>query len=149
MVPSRALFEAMIDAMAADTAFLAAATAMHVHPVVNNFVPSQTISLGSLTLATFTGGAAKNCGVGAQTVFLDPIANLLLIQLLEPAGGFTWECTVTPASPETVYGYAVTDTADAVLLGTALLDTPVAISVAGQGFSVPYIRLRFLNTSPF
>lgn len=148
MIPSRELFEAMIDAMAADTAYLAAATAMHAHLVVSNFVPSQTTALADLDLATFTGSAPKSAGTGAQSVFLDALTNQMVIQLKEPAGGWTWVCTANPAEPETVYGIAMTDTANAVLLGTLLLAEAVTISASGQGFSVPDIRLRFATNSP-
>lgn len=54
-----------------------------------------------------------------------------------------------PGSPETIYGYYVTDNADAVLLGSALLDTPVTISASGQGLDIANIKLRFRTNSPF
>ena len=149
MVPSTALFQAMVDLLAADTATLANAVANKVSLVASNFVPSKTLALGSLTLATFTGSTALSAGIGAQQVFLDPVTNLQQIQILEPAGGWNWICTVDPASAETIYGWVYTDNAIANVLASGLLAAPIPISVAGQGLSIPYLRLSFLNNSPF
>lgn len=148
MIPAIELANAIVDAAAADTAYLAAATAMKVFPVVSNFVPSRSLDIGDLTLATFTGGGAKLAGTGAQDVFHDPLTAMRTIQIKSPAGGWTWECTAAPAEPETVYGFIVTDNAGAVLIGSGLLPTPVQIADVDDGFSVPYIRLAFNNSSP-
>lgn len=149
MKPSRALWEAMQDLLAADTGTLGAVAAMHVHLAAAAFTPSLDLALGTLTEATFNGSAAKNAGTGTQQVFYDQESGARQIQLLEPAGGWTWECAVTPGSPETIYGYYVTDNADAVLLGAALLGSPLTISAAGQGLTIPRVTLSFLLTSPF
>lgn len=146
---SKTLWQSIADLLAADTGALAAATAMHVHLVIAPFNPALSLeTIGDLTLATFTGSTPKNCGTGAQQVFTDAGTGKLTLQLLEPAGGFTWECTVTPGAPETVYGFVVTDTADAVIHGSELLPAPLTISEAGQAVVVPNIRMAFLTSSP-
>lgn len=149
MIPSRELWQSFIDAAAADTAYLAAATAMHLHLAAAPFTPSLDLSLGSLTEATFTGSAAKNAGTGAQTVLFDVVTGFEQIQILEPAGGWTWLCTVSPGAPETIYGAYLTDTADAVLLGSFLLENPVTIDTAGQGLTVAKVTLSYAETTPF
>jgi len=149
MIPSRDLWQSIIDAAAADTAFLASATAMHLHLAAAPFTPSLDLVLGSLTEATFTGGADKNAGTGAQTVLFDVSTGFEMIQILEPVGGWTWLCTVTPGAPETIYGWYLTDTADAVLLGSGLLPDPVTIEAAGQGLTIPRVTLSFPESSPF
>lgn len=148
MQPSRALWEAYQDLLAADTGTLAAVGAMHLHLAAANFVPSLDLLLASLVEATFTGGAAKNCGTGTQQTYYDVNSGRRVIQILEPAGGWTWICTVTPGAPETIYGYYLTDNADAVLHGAALLSTPVTIQTAGQAVILPYVRMEFLSNSP-
>jgi len=148
MIPSAELASTIPALVAADTDYLAAPTAMHVHLVIEPFVPSRDLDLSSLTLATFTGGGPKNAGTGAQQVFHDPLTNMDCIRLLEPAGGWSWLCTVAPAETETVVGYVVTDTANAVMLGSGLLDNPVPISAVNDGLSIPQITLAFLNNSP-
>jgi len=149
MIPSRELWQAIIDAAAADTAYLAAATAMHVHLAAAPFTPGLDLDLGTLTEATFTGSAAKSAGTGAQPVSFDVPTGFEIITVKEPAGGWSWVCTVDPGAPETIHGWYITDTADAVLLGSGLLEGPVTIDAAGQGLSVSRIILSFSETSPF
>lgn len=141
MIPTSVILDATADLLAADTGTLGAVAAMNVHLIVEPFTPSESTDFTALTEASFTGGAALACGTGTQQVFTDPLTGERIIQLKEPAGGFSWECTADPVAPETVYGFVVTDDADTVTYGSALLATPVPISAAGQGFSVSYIRL--------
>jgi len=149
MQVSRPVFEAITNLLAADPATLGAVTAMHVHLSKQNFAPLLDTVLADFLEATFTGSAALNAGTGTQPVYYDLLDGVLTLQLLEPAGGWHWECTVTPASPETIYGYYVTDTADAVLLGCGLLPTPLTVALAGQGLDLPNIVLKFSPTSPY
>lgn len=149
MQPSRALFNSIPAAAAADTAFLAAATSMHVHLAIANFTPDLDLDIGTLVEATFTGGAALDVTSGVQDFFYDVSTGLLTITLLEPAGGWTWVCTVDPLTPETVYGCWVSDTANTGLIGSFLLDSPVTIAAAGEGLTVGNIKLRFKLDSPF
>lgn len=142
MVPTTVIESAMAELLAADTGTLAAVAAMHVHLIVEPFVPSVNTDFTTLTEATFTGGADKSAGTGTQQVFLDPTTGNRVIQLLEPAGGWTWECTADPVAPQTVYGYVVTDNADAVTYGSELLETPVEITEAGQGLTINNIRIN-------
>jgi len=149
MIPSRELWQSIPVAAAADTAYLAAAGAMHVHLAAAPFLPVLDLDLASLVEATFTGSTAKNAGTGVQPTFFDVQTGAFLIQLLEPAGGWSWQCTVDPVVPETIYGFFVTDNADAVLLGSMLLPAPVTIVAAGQGLTVPRVTLSFNTTSPY
>jgi len=97
---SRDLWEQYQDLLAADTTTLASVAANHVHLVIAAFVPSLNLSdIGTLTLATFTGSAPKNVGTGTQQTFYDVVAGRRVLQLLEPAGGWTWICTATPGAP--------------------------------------------------
>jgi hypothetical protein len=148
MQPSRQLYEQVSTLLAADTTLLASATAMHVHLVAATFVPSLDLAIGTLTFATFTGSTAINAGTGAQLVFYDPTTNLRVIEIKTPAGGWHWACTATPTPAQTIYGFALTDNADAVLLASALLPTPITISAAGQGIDILPMQLRFPLNSP-
>lgn len=146
---SRTLWEAFQDLLAADTATLAAATAMKVHLVIASFVPALDLeTIGDLTLATFTGSTAKSAGIGTAQTFYDVANGLRSVQVLEPAGGWHWTCTADPASPETVYGWVLTDTAGTTIWGSALLDSPVTISAAGQGLDIDQVRMEFSEQSP-
>jgi hypothetical protein len=146
---SRLIWEAFQDLLAADTTTLADTDAMKVYLVVANFIPSLDLNdIADLVLASFTGSAAKAAGVGAQQTFYDPISGLRYIQVLEPAGGWTWECTVTPGAPQTVYGFVLTNNAGDTIYGSQLLETPVMISAAGQAVTIPQVRMGFLSGSP-
>lgn len=149
MIPSRDLWQSFIDAAAADTAFLADAVANKVHLAMAAFTPGLDLPLGSLTEATFTGSAALSAGTGAQPVSFDVPTGFEIITVKEPAGGWSWVCTVAPGAPETIHGWYLTDNAGAVLYGSGLLDAPVTIDDAGQGLSIPRITLSFAETSPF
>jgi len=53
-------------------------------------------------------------------------------------------CTVTPGSPETIYGFILTDNAGATLLASALLPAPVTISEIGHFVDVGEVNLIFV-----
>lgn len=134
--------------LAADTTTLAAVSVLHVHIAKAPFVPGLDLTLGSLVEATFTGSAAKDAVTGTQLVFYDAGDGQLTLQLKEPVGGWLFSCTADPTSPETIYGYYVTDNANAVLYGAALLPAPITVSAAGQSFDLGEINMKYSTSSP-
>lgn len=148
MVPTTATYLRMINAMAEDTGWLADSEEMKVHLVIDSFSPALDLTLDNLTLATFTGSAALLAGPDEQQVLYDPLTGKWVIQILEPAGGWTWIATAVTDPVQTVYGYALTDNAGTVLIGTGLLQTPVPIANIGDSVSIPQIRFSFSETSP-
>lgn len=148
MQPTRLIYEALSDLLAADPATLASVAAMHVHLIKANFVPALGLAWDPTKEADFTGATAIDAGTGTQGVFYDPATNLRVIELKEPAGGWQWICTADPTPAQTIYGFQVTDNTDTDLYGAELFNTPITISAAGQGLDIPYIRFRFLLTSP-
>jgi hypothetical protein len=148
MKVSRVIWQAQMDLLAADTATLGASTAMNLHLANANFTPSLDLAVGSLSEATFVGSTKIACGTGAQPVYYDVLTGNRVVEILEPAGGFRWTCTTSPGSPETIYGYYLTDHTDAVLYGSALLSAPVTISAAGQGLDIGSIKLAWSTNSP-
>jgi hypothetical protein len=149
MQPTRNLWQSAADLVAADTALLAAATAVHVHLSKKSFSPSLDNVLADFDEATFIGSTAANVGTGTQPAYYDVATGLYTIDLKSPVGGFKWICTFDPTVPEVIYGIYLTDTANAVLLGSQLLDQPVTIQNAGQGLDVGPIQLRWLFNSPY
>lgn len=150
MIPAQTILTQIANLLATDATTLAPAVGgVAVHLAVNAFSPSPSLSLASLTEATFPGYAAKNAGTGAQQLFGDPATQNLIVQLLEPAGGWTWLSTGVPTPAQTVFGYYVTDNAGTTLYGSALLATPITIAGGGQGVTVGNIRFTFPPTSPF
>lgn len=146
--PTNVLLDRMAALLAADTTTLApAALNVHVHLAIAPFSPAATLTVASFTEATFTGYTALNAGTGGQQVFVDPATGNRVIQLLEPAGGWHWATTGAGGLPMTVYGFYVTDNANAVLYGSALLATPVVLAASGQGVDVPQVRFALIPTA--
>jgi hypothetical protein len=149
VIPTTAVLQQIADLLAADATTLApAADACHVHLAMAPFTPSADLLLAGLTEADFDGHTALNAGIGPQESYTDPVTGLRIVQLLEPAGGWHWVTSGVTNLPETIYGYYVTDNANAVLYGSALLPTPVTLNAVGQGIDLPYVRLTFLSGSP-
>jgi len=143
MIATTVLENAVQALLAADPTTLApAVNALHVHLIQAPFVPANDTDFAALTEATFTGGAAKTAGVGACQTFTDPITLQLAIQLNEPVGGWHWKATAGAALPQTIYGYCVTDNADAVTYGSALFPSPFPILAINDGVDIPFVRLE-------
>lgn len=141
--PTETLQVTVPELLANDSTYLAAAAAVTVFLIADPFSPGFDTDLTALTLASFTGSTAKGAGIGTQTVFFDPLTGERVIQLKEPAGGWTWIATAAPASPQTIYGICVTDNAGVVTLASGLLPEPVVITNIGDAVVVGTIQFRF------
>lgn len=144
MLPMKALRLQLGELLAADTTTLAPVTANKIALVAGAFALSENLVVGSLTLATFTGSTPKAGASGAQQAGTDPVTGEQKITILAPAGGWRWECTVAPGSPETIYGFALLDTTLATLLGAAVLDTPVPIASVGDFVDLGAVEITFV-----
>jgi len=148
MIATKVLESAVQSLLAADTTTLApAVNALHVHLIQAPFTPDSDTDFTTLTEADFTGGAAKAAGVGACQTFSDPITLQLAIQLNEPVGGWHWKATALTNLPQTIYGYVVTDNADAVTYGSALFPSPFPILAINDGVDIPFVRLELSGSA--
>jgi phage-related tail fiber protein len=143
MTPTQVELNALQTLMAADTTTLANATALKLHLLSAPFTPGPGTDLGSLTEATFDGYAAKTAGTGTQQAFRDPITGQLTVQMLEPAGGWHFQCNGATALPQTIYGYCLTNGAGSVTYGSALLPTPIVITASGDAVDIAQVRFEF------
>jgi len=142
MVPTALLEDSIPVLVASDPTLLApAAQAVQIHLIAVPFSPSRLTDIGALTEAAFAGSSALPAGVGTQQSFRDPQTADNIVQLLEPAGGWHWQCTTAPASPETIYGYVATKFDNTTTLGSGLLPTPVIIAAVGDAIDLPEVRL--------
>lgn len=107
--------------------------------LISNFTPPITDPT-SPTPATFTGSTPKEAGLNDADVYVDPVTGIDYIQLKEPVGGWNWICTADPASPETVYGWMITNAAGSETYGSAKFATPIVINAAGQGIQIGQVR---------
>lgn len=145
MLPVKAVRLQLGELLAADATTLAPAmSANKIALVQSAFVPSETLVIGDLTLATFDGSTAKAGATGTQQVGNSPATGDQIITITEPIGGWRWETTGVTNLPQTIYGFALIDNAGAVLLGTALLPTPLTLQEAGQEINLGAVQMTMV-----
>jgi len=125
--------------------------AVSVHLTKAPFTPSASTDLAALIAAEadFGGYAVQSAAAGGQLIYQDPVSGLWVVELIPAAGTFRFDTVGTTNLPQTVYGYFVTDSTNATLMGCGLLDTPVPLTAAGQGQDLPPQLFRFALNSPF
>jgi len=136
---------ALGDLLAADTSTLAPATANKIALIIADFTPDENLTVGDLTLATFTGSTPKAGAAGAQQVGINPLTGDQVITILTPAGGWRWECSSAPVTPEVVFGYALLDTTLATLIAVEKLTTSVSIANVGDFIDLGAVIMTFVN----
>lgn len=145
MLPMVALRLQLGALLAADTTTLAPSVTANKIALINAaFTPSENLVVGSLSFATFTGSAPKSGTIVAQGTGIDPSTGSQQINITAPAGGWRWVCTAAPGSPETIYGYALTDSTGATLLAVQPLDVPLTISVVGDTVDLGSVDITFV-----
>jgi len=140
MVPTTVITDSITDLIAADVANLAAAAAKHVHLIMAPFTPGPGTDFTALTPATFTGSTALNAAAGAQQSFQDGATQRRVVQLIEPVGGWHWVTGDAVNLPQTIYGFAVTDLANAVTFGSEVFPTPIVLTAGGQAIDIAQVR---------
>jgi len=131
------LADTIAPLLAADTTYLANATAMKVSLITQPFTPSIDRILADLTLDAAAPLAAIAAVAGAQNTGKDPVNGNSVIEIKPPAGGFRWNTGVAFAAPVTVYGFALTNGGITTLYGTETLDPPVALNGDNQQLLAP------------
>lgn len=148
MYAPKTVVQAMLNLLAADTATLGLLVANKVKLVADAFVFDPLMVPGDFTLATFTGSTPLEPDAGTQEVGYDPDTGLWFIQLIPPIGGWYWECTAAPATPEVIYGAIVTNAAGALLFGAQPKETPTTIQDVGDSVAFPWLRY-YIDPQPF
>ena len=144
MLPMKALRLALGELLAADVATLAPVAANKIALIMAAFALTENLAIGDLTFATFTGSAPKAGAAGTQQAGVKPLTGDQVVTILAPAGGYRFECTVAPGAPQPIYGFALTDSAGAVLLGAALLDVPTTITNVGDFIDLGAVEITFV-----
>ncbi len=144
VTPSQALIDACMARLDSVDGIGAAVggTPPKVKLFVNNITPTKGNVVADFTLATFTGSAPKLYEDDSNGVpFVDPVSGVLYINSPEPASpGWNFICTTAPASPETIYGFIVTDNAGTVLYGAQRFDSPVIVTSIGDAVDIQSIQ---------
>jgi hypothetical protein len=144
MIPSQTILNSLQTLLADDTGSLGAAAVKHVHLIMAPFTPSPTTDFTALTEATFTGSTKLSAPAGNQSAFRDPGTGQLVVEMIPPAGGWHWQATAGANLPQTIYGWALTDLADAVTFGSGLLPAPITLAQTGDGVDIPAVRFNFI-----
>ncbi len=149
MTPTNTILQRIVDLLAADTTTFASATlAVRVHLAKAAFTPAPTRVIGDFTEANFTGFAAKLAAVNAQQSFFDPTSGMRILQLIEPVGGWHWQCGDGLQLPQTIYGFYCTDNGNTTVYGSQLLPQPVVLTATLDAVDIGQVRLSFSPTTP-
>lgn len=144
MVPSQAFLDDSGEA-ALTTVPPWGSSAPYMALVMAAFTPAPTLALGDLTLANFTGATPKVSGAATPAFYTDPVTGDYVALLVEPAGGWKWSPTDDTNLPQTIYGYACLDHAQAVLMASQLFDPPLEITAVGQLIQIGGVEFRINN----
>lgn len=147
MLPMKTVRLQLGELLAADATTLApAANANEIALIAAPFTPGENLTIADLTFATFTGSAPKAGATGSQQAGIDPATQDQVITILAPAGGYRFECTATPSSPESIFGYALTTHLGAVLLGVVLFPAPLSIAEAGDFIDLGAVNMTLVSS---
>jgi hypothetical protein len=139
------LRESIAEAFAADTNFLAVAiNGNKVHLLDADFLEDENLVLANVSLASFTGSTGLVATAGVQQAGVDPTTREQLVTLVEPAGGWRWENTADEVNPISIYGYALLDNAEAVLLAVKRFALPINIQFIGDEINIGAATFRFV-----
>lgn len=146
MVPTQSFVDLMVDALMASPVFGTGSDTYDFYLIAAPFTPGLNLVSSDLTYATFTGGAGKVGGTPPQLQIRKSDTGQWGVLAIEPTGGAKWVCTAAPASPETIYGWALRKDGT-TLVFTQLLPEPVTIAQVGDFVEVTAI-MGFFTTMP-
>lgn len=147
MTPVQSLVTAMATALANTPPLDQVAADNRVGLVMAPFTPSPSTAYADLVLATFTGATPKVVALGAQGSAQDPVSNQMVITIVEPLGGWRFVTSDAVNLPQTIYGYALYDSAGGPdLLASQLLPEPITLVAAGQEINLDTVKLTMVLT---
>jgi hypothetical protein len=144
MVPTKTLTDRVAALLATDVTTLAAAAVKHVHLIQAPFSPGPNTDLAALNVATFNTYAPLSAPAGNQANYYDPTIPAQVVELIDPAGGWHWQAGSNAALPQTIYGWVVTDVANAVTYGSELFPTPITLAQTGDGLTIGDVKFALV-----
>lgn len=145
MLPTKAIRLQLGELLVADATTLApAANANKIVLVTNTFTENESKVIGDFTPATFTGSTPLAGATGAQQAGVDPLTGDQVLTILPPAGGYRWECTAAPATPEEITGYILVDNGSTTLLAMKKLAQSVVITNVGDFVDLGTVTMRMV-----
>lgn len=145
MLPMKPLRLALGTLLAAQSTTLAPAVdANKIALVKNDVTPVETLAIGDLELANFTGSTPIAGSTGAQQTGIDPITGQQRITIKDPVGGYRWVTGDAVGLPQTIFGYALINNAGDTLLGYGLLPEAVELQAAGEEINLGSVTMTFV-----
>lgn len=144
MLPMKAVRIRLGELLAADATTLAPATDANIIALIAApFTESENLTVAGLTLATFTGSAPIEGATGSQQSGVKPATGEQAVTILAPAGGWRWECTAAPTTPEGIFGYCLLSNDGLTILAVTTLPTPQSIAGVGDFIDLGAVELTF------
>ena len=126
--------------IAAEPTLLGGAATISLRLVGQPFTPSGDSDPTNYPPPVFPGYASIPCATTGTKVIENPETGEVGFLLAEPIGGFNFKSNAAPTNPVSVYGYALIDSTDNKVLGSANFPQGViTVSVAEQVIEVSAI----------
>jgi len=141
MNPTQVILSAAATLLAADTVLLDNAADVEVILIKEPFTPGPDLVIGDLVEADFDGYTPLAKAGTSPVVTTDPATGDKIIRLPDPAGGWNWATTGVTNLPQTIYGFAVMNEAETVILCSETFDTPIVLTAVNQVVDIPRAEL--------
>lgn len=133
MKPTRAVRQKAMQLLAANADTLAPATDANTMCLIKNaFNETENITVANLELADFDGSTPLAVGVGTQPEGLDPVSSASVVTIKPPAGGWRWEVSGETNLPQTIYGVALMNDDQTVVLATKRFENSIVLANVEQ-----------------
>jgi len=141
VIPVESLYTGLGTGFVGAAVFLTA-TLGKVVPLKAAYTPGLDLVFADLSLANFDGSTGLTQD-DEPVIYTDPGTGDIIVNLVEPAGGWEWVTSGVTNLPQTIYGYALLNAAgNAVLAVTEPLASPITLNAAGQGIDAGSLTFR-------
>jgi len=141
MIPTAPFYVGLGTGFVGQAPFLTA-TLGKVVPLKAAYTPGPDLAFGGISVANFDGSTAI-VQDDEPVIYTDPGTGDIIVNLVEPAGGWQWVTTGTTNLPQTIYGYALLNAAGNALVGvTVPLVDPIVLTASGQGIDAGPLTFR-------
>lgn len=146
MKPQPNLLARIGKTLVADTAGLGlAATPFKVLLVNVDFDEDDDLDPSAMVAAIATTNGLSTIiplEVGSQLESIDPATGDIIVTLKTPLGGWRWESTATPGTPETVYGLVVVNEDEDKVYGSKKLSEQFVCNANNQAVDFGTLSFR-------
>jgi hypothetical protein len=143
MLPTLALYQRPFILLADDTVtWENGGDPLQIWLVQNNVNYDKATVVGDLTAANFSTYAPVDIDPTTVEQGLDPLNNDSIIDVRAGGTPWRWEVTSTSNLPQTIFGFALVNTAGTLYFAGESFATPIVLNAVGQQISVTLAQLR-------